>query len=495
MFEVIYVEDKGIGLKGWLTGQKSKSTPIEKKPAQIALDKHRIAILPFSSISPDPKEEYFADGMTEELISTLSMVSNLRVIARTSVMKYKGTNKGIGEIGQELRTGTLLEGSVRKVENRLRATVQLIDAVTEEHLWAQSYDREIKDVFAIQSDIAHNIAQALKVHLLTDEKERIAKIPTTNMEAYVLYLKGRSNEWRRSPNALNTAIKYYQEAIEREPKYALAYAGLSRCYNDLRFIGQLSSSEAIPKQKEFARRALELDDSVAEGNLAMASALRNEWDWVGAEKEIKRAIELNPNLALARNQYSLLLLFTGRTEKMVSEVEAALQLDPISAETSSYAGTIYLYAPDYDKAIQHLRNALELDPNLVLAQSNLGVAYVFKGGVEEGIVEIQKAVASSEGKDAPVFADLAWAYSKAGNEDEARRILAKLIETGKQGSGVTTAIAAIYSILGERDKAFEWLEKAYKEHSVTPNINAEYWFDNIRMDPRFTALLKRIGLK
>ncbi len=495
LFALTYAEDKGIGLKGWLTGPKSKSTTAEKKPEQTTLDRHRIAILPFSNISPDPKEEYFADGMTEELISTLSMVSNLRVIARTSVMKYKGTNKGIGEIAQELKTGTLLEGSLRKVENRLRATVQLIDAVTEEHIWAQSYDREIKDVFAIQSDIAHNIAQALKVRLLEDEKERIKKVPTRDMEAYVLYLGGRSHEIRGGPVALDLAIKNYLEAVEKEPRYALAYAGLSRCYSSLRFRGQLSSAEALPKQKEFAKRAMELDDSVAEGHLAMASVLRNEWDWTGAEKEIKKTIELNPNLAQARNQYALLLLFMGRLEEMVSEVERALQLDPISPETSSYAGTMYLYSRDYDMAIQHLRNALEIDPGIGVAKSNLGVAYVCKGRIDEGIIEIKKADAISEGKDGAILADLAWAYSKAGNVDEARKTLAKLIKTGKQRSGVTTAIAAIYSILGERDKAFEWLERAYDEHSILPNINAEYWFDNIRSDQRFNTLLKKIGLK
>ncbi len=495
MFAIILAEDKGIGLKGWLRGPKSKSTIVEKKPEQITLDKHRIAILPFSNISPDPKEEYFADGMTEELISTLSTISNLRVIARTSVMKYKGTSKGISEIGQELKTGTLLEGSIRKVENRVRATVQLIDASTEEHLWAQSYDREIKDVFAIQSDIAHNVAQALKLRLPANEKERIEKIPTTNMEAYVLYLKGRSHQIRSSATELNTAIKYYQEAVEREPRYALAYAGLSGCYWSLRFIGQLSRAEAFPKQKEFAKRALELDDNLAEAHLTMAVVLRDEWDWAGTERETRKAIELNPNLASAHSSYSLLLLLLGRIEESVSEVERALQLDPISPATSNMAGTSYLYARNYDKAIQHLKNALELDSSIATAQENLGFAYVCKGMVEEGIVEIQKANAISEGKDAVILADLAWAYSKAGKVDEARKILDGLVTTAKQGSGATTAIAGIYSILGERDSAFDWLQRAYDDHSISVSINVEWWFDNIRMDPRFSALLEKMGLK
>ncbi len=206
-------------------------------------------------------------------------------------------------------------------------------------------------------------------------------------------------------------------------------------------------------------------------------------------------MELNPNLAQARNQYALMLLFMGRIEGMVSEVERALQLDPISPDTSAYAGTMYLYARDYDKAIQQLRNALDMDSGIGIAQSNLGVVYVCKGRLEEGIMEIQKAVAISEGKDASILADMAWAYSKAGKVGEVRETLAKLIEAGKQGSGATAAIAGIYSLLGERDMAFEWLERAYDEHSILPNINAEFWFENICIDPRFTALLKKIGLK
>jgi len=442
----------------------------------------------------DSADEYFADGMTEEIISTLSKIHGLKVISRTSVMQYKGASKSARAIGQDLKVGSALEGSVRKAGKRLRLAVQLIDTQTDENLWSESYDKELEDVFGIQRDIANRVAESLKIRLLADDRERIEKIPTENMDAYVYYWKGRFYLTEGSASALNKAIDHFSQAIKKDSKYAPAYAGLSSTYSTLWFIGQLSQEDDFSKVRQFATRALELDNSLAEPHLAMAAVRRYDWDWSGAEMEVKKAIELNPNLAQAHSQYSRHLLFVGRVDEAVLEVERALELDPLSAETSLYAGTIYLYANNYDTCIEHLRNAIEIDPNIVLAQQNLGFAHVCKGMLDQGIAEIEKAVTLSEGKTAGAKADLAYAYAKAGKVELARRILEELVQSSGQGSGAMTPIAGVYSILGEKDEALNWLQKAYDHHSIAPNIKIEFWFENIRSDPRFRALLKKMGL-
>lgn len=300
-------EDKGFGIKGWITGPKPKSATKESIPERVLLDKHRIAVLPFNNISPDSRDEYLADGMTEELISTLSLTSGLKVIARTSVMKYKGANKGVIEIGQELKTGTVLEGSVRKFENRLRLTVQLIDASNEEHLWAQSFDRDFKDIFAVQSDIARSVAEVLKVRLLlneggpTERQRQTVETTPGAIDAYSLYLKGRYHYHKSAttPDDLKKAIDYFERAIEKDPAYAPPYAALSWAYVRQAFGGTLPSKEAVSKARVYALKSIRIDETLAEAHASLARVLHYEWNWLEAQREVRRALDLNPNYGQA----------------------------------------------------------------------------------------------------------------------------------------------------------------------------------------------------
>ena len=310
--------------------------------ASVSLDRKRIAVLPFLNISPDPNDAYFADGLTEELMVRLSSISGLKVIARTSTMRFRGTAKGVGEIGKELRAGTVLEGSVRKAANKLRVTAQLIDAGSEEHLWAQNYDRQLEDVFAIQTEVAQNVADALKTQMLGEEREHIEKKPTQDIGAYTLYLKGRYYWNERNKESLERAIKYFEEAIKRDPRFALAYSGLADSYRVLVDHGYLPPSEGSPKAKEAARKALELDETLAEAHTSLASILSLQWDWRGAEEEFAKALRSNPNYATAHHWYSIHLITLGRLDEAIKEVKIAEELDPLSPMIHTCVGALYL---------------------------------------------------------------------------------------------------------------------------------------------------------
>jgi class 3 adenylate cyclase/TolB-like protein len=337
---------------------------------KISLDKKRIAVLPFLNISPDPNDAYFADGLTEELIARLSTISGLKVIARTSVMRFRGTTKSVGEIGKELKSGTVLEGSVRKAANRLRVTAQLIDATTEEHLWVQNYDRQLEDVFAIQTEVAQNVSDNLQTQLLSEERQHIEKKPTGDIGAYTFYLKGRYYWNERSRDALEKAIKYFEEAIRMDSRFALAYAGLADSYIVLVDHGHLPPSEGFPKAKEAARKALELDETLAEAHTSLGSVLSREWDWRGAEEEFAKALGSNPNYATAHHWYSIHLLEVGRVDEAIRELKMAEELDPLSPMVHSYGSLVYIAARQYDIAMKELDKALELDPDFVPAHAN-----------------------------------------------------------------------------------------------------------------------------
>ncbi len=453
----------------------------------------RLAVLPFRNMSPDPDDEYFAEGMTEELISAVSKIAELSVISRTSVMGYKNKEKLAPDIGRELNVGALIEGSVRKVANRARITVQLIDAKSDRHLWVENYDRSLEDIFSIQSEIAEKVASSLRARLLEKDKERIEKGGTSSVEAHTLYLKGRFHLNRWDESSISIAIDYFKQAIVTDPNYALAYASIAGGYGRLGFQDMLNPKEAYAKAEEYARRALDLDESLAEAHESLGIALQNKYDSAGREREFKRAIELNPNLAEAHLLLAGALLVTGRIEESSVEIMKALDLDPLSVSTAGDAGTFFLYARQYDKAIKHLKDAIEIDPANAFYRDNLGLAYIQRGLVEEGLALVKQAVDTSMGPGA--YGDLAYAYVKAGKPEEARKILIDLLQHRESRRVSPTSIASIYANLGETENAMEWLEKAYEERSgYLPVINVDFIFEPLKSEPRFQALLRKMGL-
>ena len=471
-----------------------------REVARVSLDRKRIAILPFLNISPDPNDAYLADGLTEELTVRLSSISGLKVIARTSTMRFRGAGKGVGEIGNELRVGTVLEGSVRKAANRLRVSVQLIDASSEEHLWAQIYDRELEDVFAIQTEVAQRVADALKTQMLGEEKEHIEKKSTEDIGAYTLYLKGRYYWNERSRDALEKAIKYFEEAIRRDPRFALAYSGLTDSYIVLVGHGYLPPSEGYPKAKEAARKALELDETLAEAHTSLGSILSHEWDWAGAEREFTKAVKANPNYATAHHWYSIHLMTVGRLDEAIKELKIAEELDPLSPMIHTYAGQLYFYARQYDVAMKEFDKALELDPNFVPAHGNRADVYLVKSMFDEALAELKwilPALPSTMG--AMLEAHFrSYVCAMSGRTEEAKRIILECEEKIEHerdediDQSVMANFAIIHSKLGDKDRALEWLKRCFDARAITPyevKLNPE--FDEINSDPRFDDLMKK----
>ncbi len=463
---------------------------------QVRLDRKRIAVLPFLNISPDPNDAYFADGLTEELMVRLSSISGLKVIARTSIMRYKGTAKSVREIGKELESGTVLEGSVRKAANRLRVTAQLIDATTQEHLWAQNYDRQLEDVFAIQTEVAENVADALETQLLGEERERVEKKPTGDINAYTFYLKGRYYWNERNKESLEKAIKYFEEAIDRDPTFAPAYSGLADTYIVLVGHGYIGRSEGNAKAESAATRALKLDDRLAEAHTSLGYLLSDQWDWPRAEKELVKALRINPNYATAHHWYSLHLLNLGRLDEAFREMKIAEELDPVSAMIHTAVGVLYFYARQYDVALGEIDKALELDPNFVPAHGNRVDVYLAKSMFNEALEELEERVLphyqplTIGGK-----AELGSYYARIGRTEEAQRLLRECEEASahERSEDVNPqALALIHLKLGNKDRAFEWLEKAFEAHTIIPfQVKLSPFFDEITSDPRFDELMKK----
>jgi TolB-like protein/Tfp pilus assembly protein PilF len=468
----------------------------ESRAPSKGLDSKWIAVLPLANISPSPNDEYFADGLTDELITTVSQLPGLHVIARTSVMPYKERRKTVSEVGKELGVGSVLEGSVRKVANKIRVTTQLIETETQSHVWASTYDRELDDIFAIQSDIANRVAEALKIKLLSNEKERLEKVPTRNTEAYILYLKGRNYVGERTLEGFRRALGCFEEAVKRDPNYALAYAGLSDCYHLLENWGYLHPSVAWPKAKELASKALALDDGLAEAHTSMAMALAIlDWNWSAAEEEYKHALTLNPNYMTAHHWYAThFLVAQGRLEDAIREMQEAHRLDPFSPVIATNLGRVLFLSGRRGDSVRQCRLALEINPSFAYAHLRLGIALLAQSESEEGIREIEAAVDLS-----PEFSEaqaaLAHTYVTSNRIDDARKILEKLKVTSGSSYVSSTWIGVIFGALGDFDQAFEWLNKAAKDHSSTfPEYCSEPMFTRLQTDPRFGQLLRSIGL-
>jgi serine/threonine protein kinase/Tfp pilus assembly protein PilF len=455
-----------------------------------------IAVLPFVNMSADKDDEYFSDGMTEELINALSKVKGLRVAARTSSFVFKGKTENISNIGQQLHVNTILEGSFRKAGNKLRITAQLINVASGFQFWSDTYERETQDVFAIQDEISRAIVSALKIELVGEQGIQLTKRYTENNEAYLLYLKGLFFWNKRTEEGLKKAIEQFDEALEVDPNYALAYAGLADSYDMLGSYVFLPPQEAVSKVKWAATKALEIDDTLAEAYASLGFAkCRFEWDWSGSEKDFKRAINLNASYATAHHWYGDLLEKIGRFDESIIETKRALTLDPLSLPINTSLGSCFKAARQYDQAIEQCKKAIEIDPSFSWAHSILAQAYLQKSMSELAISEFQKAVDYS-GRSLEDLPQLANAYAVAGKKDEALNILEELNRRSKQTYVSGFSMALLYNGLGEKDKALEFLEKAYGERDgALCYLKYDLRFDNIRSDPRFQALLKKMNFK
>jgi len=467
---------------GWFVWHRFGRQTGEVAPGTI----RSLAVLPLDNLSGDVQQEYFADGMTDALITDLGQIAALRVISRTSVMRYKGTKKALPEIARELGVDAVAEGSVVREGNRVRITAQLIEAKTDRHLWAHSYDRDLTSVLALQGEVAQAIAHEIQIKVTPEEQARLARSRPVNPEAHELVLRGWYSLYEGDPYK---AIDDFQQAIEKDPSYAPAHAALAGGYNLLGVHEGVPSLETFSKAKAAAAKALELDDGLAEGHAAFATAVsRLDWDWATAEKEFKRALELNPNSGPVHFWYSYPLASMSRLPEAISEARRQLEVDPFPVGTYIHAGVIYYFARQYDHALEQIRKASELDPKADPAWL-LGVIYREKGMYDEAVREFQKMGDHPYG-----LAHLGNTYARAGRAAEARETISRLKErVGKQN--VTYGIALVYAGLGEKDEAFAWLEKAYQVRDMgLTALKVDQCLDPLRSDPRFQDLLRRVGL-
>jgi eukaryotic-like serine/threonine-protein kinase len=453
-----------------------------------------LAVLPLVNLSSDPAQEYFTDGMTEELIGALAKISTLRVISRTSVMQYKGVHKPLPQIAQELHVDGILEGTVANLAQtkRVRISVQLVDAATDRNLWSQSYERDVGDVFVLQDEVARSIALQIRAQLTPQEQVRLASGRSVNSDAHEAYLQGRYHWNKGTEEQWRQAKKYFEQAAEIDPKYAPAYVGLADYYW---VTDELSPRVAYPKAREYALKALALDDTLADAHTTLgAIQFYADWDWVASEKEFKRAIQLNPSHAEAHEMYSVFLSTLGRADQAIAEIGAAQLLDPLALSPSVNAGWAFYYARQYDGAIAQCRKAIELDPRSVSAHDCLGNAYLGKGAYEQAIAEC-RLVASLSGDDPLRLAGLGRAYALAGRKDEAQKILTKMQAASNVHYVPPYFFAMIEAALHEKDKAFSWLEKAYDEHDpYLTRLKVDDAMDPLRSDPRFAKLRDRMSL-
>ena len=458
-------------------------------------EKLRIAVLPLANIGSLSEDEYFADGLTEELISTLSKIGAFRVIARTSIMRYKKTSKTIAKIGQELAVSAIVEGTVRKAGTKLRVSAHLVNVKTEERIWSRDYDREIENTFEIQTDIAKKIADALKVRLLHEEKNAIEKESTKIPQAYNLYLNGRYYWNQRTDEGLKKAINYFEKALAVDPNFTLAYTGISDSYAQLAWFEFMSPREAFPRAKENAEKALKVDDKSAEAHTSLGLVLfQYDHNWSAAEKEFRKAIELNPNYAPAHQFFADYLKALGRFDEALFEMNQAQEIDPLSLAINTGIGHVLYLSRQYDLAIEQYHKSVRMDPTFVQARLWFGRPYLQKGMYEEAIRELEEAVKLSGGSNISL-AVLGHAYASAGKKLEAEKILNQLFDRSKGLYVPSYWIALVFIGLSDKEKAFEWLERAYQDNSSwLVWMNVEPRFDILRLDKRFDSFLVKMGL-
>jgi eukaryotic-like serine/threonine-protein kinase len=453
-----------------------------------------IAVLPFVNMSGDKEQEYFSDGLAEEIINALTQIPKLKVTARTSAFAFRGKEQDITKIADTLHVRTILEGSVRKSGNRVRITAQLINAADGYHLWSERYDREMTDVFAIQDEICRAIVDKLRVQLATDRP--IVKRHTENLEAYSLYLKGHYNLYKGTPDGMAKGKEYFEQALAIDPNYALALFGLADFYFSMGFLGYFPPNMAWREAGKFALKALEFDDALPAAHALMASLRAMEYDWKGAEKEFHRALDLGPNSEEARIYYCLYFLIpTRRIAEAIDVWRKALDLDPLSPFIQYGLGYTYYLIRKWDQAIEQCRNALEIDPHHYLAHQYLGFTYLQIGRIDEGMRECEIA-AERVGRSHWAFAFRAIAYACAGHFDEARRVLDGLQQFAKESSVSPSTFAWIYCSLGDIDKGLEWFENAIDTHDgLISHGHIFPIYDVLRSHPRYPALLRKMNLE
>ena len=453
-----------------------------------------IAVLPFVNMSTDKSQDYFSDGMAEEILNALAKIEGLRVAARTSSFTFKERNKDIPTIGERLNVDYVFEGSVRKDSTMVRISVQLIKVEDGFHLWSNSYDREFKSVFVIQDEISRAIVSALKVELVGAERSSLVEAPTANMDAYESYLKGRFF-WNQRGSGLKKGAIFFEQAIEKDPSYAYAYAGLADTYSLFGFYGFLPPDESFPKAKVAAMKALQLNYSIAEAHSSLGMVrLLYEMNWAAAGKDFKRAIEINPYYVPARYWYALYLSMQGQFDDALFESDRALRADPLSIMANAARGWILLGHHKFALAKSQLLKTLELDPTFALAHLLLGQVYIHEMSFDKGVAQLQKAVASS-GNSAWTLASLGWAYAQSGQKDKARKILTELIARKKVEYVQSNFIALVYLGLGEKEKSIDWLEKALNERAPwLVVISHDPIFEPLQSDSRFKTILRSVGL-
>ena len=472
---------------GWF--YKSRATQGE------AIDS--IAVLPFVNASGNPDSEYLSDGITESLINSLSQLPHLKVMSRDSAFMYKGKDTDAKKIGQALGVRAVLKGRVEQRGDDLDISAELIDARDDTHIWGQQYSRKASDIFALQGDLAKEMTSMLRMRLTGDDEKQMMKTYTADPEAYQDYLKGRFWWSKSTEEGVNKGIDYFKQAIAKDPKYALAYSGLADSYTLLGGLAVVPPKEVLPKAKEAALKALELDDTLAEAHASLAGVyFMYDWDRAGSDREYQRAIELNPNDADIHMWHGIELVHTGRLSEAVSEEKRAQDLDPTVPHMVRGLGAALYYARQYDQSIEQEKKALELDPNYYLALNDLGYDYLEKSMNPQADAEFEKAKASTAG-GTPALSSLAYAYAREGKKAEAQKVLDQLNELSKKKYIQPRLLARIYLALGDKDKAFEYLEKSYEDRSIETGfgtINVDPEFDSLRSDPRYNDLLRRMNL-
>jgi serine/threonine-protein kinase len=487
-------------------GSRQHSSPMAERlayspPARTSrvareVQQASIGVLPFINMSTDPENEYFSEGITEEILNALTRIPALKVAARSSSFALKGKLLDIKEIGERLKVTTVLEGSVRRVNQRVRITAQLINAADGYHIWSERYDRDIEDVFAIQDEIARTIVDRLKVKLTTAEDQSFGKRQTENLEAYELYLRGRHcwNRWHLW-GMMQKAMQYYEEALAKDPDYALAHHGLADAYSILGLYAFAPAIEVMPKARAAAFRAVELAPELAEARTSLGFVHMLSWDWKAAESTLLQAIDINPRYASARSLHSWLLSILGRHSEALEEARRGQDLDPLTPGGANSIGALVSYhSRHYDEAIAEYERALEVDPTSFLALLGVSQSYAAKGQYDQAVRHAQRGVSLSPDSDF-LRALLGAVYGMAGQHEAARGILSHLIERSRRSYVAPILMSWIYSNLEERDSAFEWLGKAYDERTCTLGLGIHFaLYDGIREDPRFGELLHKLGL-
>ncbi len=488
------------GLKDWLLGSA--------KPQSF----HSLAVLPLENLSGDPKQDPFVDGMTEELITQLSRLGNLKVISRTSIMQYKGTKKSLRQIAAELNVDAVIEGAVQLAGNRVRITAQLVNGKTDQHIWAETYDRELSNVLILQSEVAGDIAKQIDLQLTPQQQQRLQSgAHPVNPEAYQSYLLGRYYWNMRTGEGLDKAGKYFADAIQKDPNFALAYSGQADYFAYLTVLGGpeiLKPRDAMSRARTAAAKALQLDDSLAEAHASMGNILHNyDWNWAAAEREYKRAIDLNPNYAMAHHLYAHLLIQTGHIQESLAEAHRALELDPYSPFVNNGLARQYYLSREYEKAAAQCLMGLQINPAYFPARIQLALAYEQTGRLPQAISELEQAAGSMAAGGGPanssgppidvpvVHALLGHAYAVSGRKADALKELSKLQAAAAKRYIPPSYFAILWMGLGDNKQAFTWLDRGYQDRSEHMlYLGLEPLVDPLRADPRFVSLLKKVGL-